>query len=275
MRHGREVRRVCEELHRRLDGGRVGLSDAATYFTCPPLDTPAVFGGVRLADAMVPGCLTAPATLAEMWTTLMWWINDGAPEDAKRYILPTIGGRVAKVVGYSPERFLLWAGKHADNRLAAGPDMLMIEGECTYGLADGKAYTTAQPFDYAYNAAAISAPTEHKTRDPGFRALWVRAKELGDEEAKVALGALKATSATKFLVLMPWLRLGVGSADTIGTLLQTSTDPVADVYRHLVPRVMDSKEFEKRVAKLDSRPLNPDAGYREKLWARMRKNGLI
>lgn len=279
MRHAREVRLALEILRSRLSGWTPSASTRSVphTFLCPPVLTNIKISGIKLGDLMIPPCYTPLVKLVEIFDQLIWWHNDGAPEEYRDRILDGLQGRARRFVGVSPERFVVWAGGHRDARLASTGGDLIVEGEVTFGIADGNIFSHENEFAWPNGVDSVYQETIETTRDTGFISLWERAEQLKDAEAKMLLAAVKVGSQTSINKMAPWVRtrkLKI-SAGATGALIEKSDDPIADLYRSLVPLRLNRGQFERMFGRLADRPLHLDDEMRKKLWDKCCRNDLV
>jgi hypothetical protein len=239
----------------------------------PPLNTEVVYAGVPIARLLVPDCHLSPRALAEAFSLFVWWVLDGAPPEYAEDATPGLPAPARKFIGASPIKFVLWACTGADLELALDPDkgVAMALGETTFGLADGMIYSDQKNEAFVFDASVLSEQRVIRSREPGFRALWNKARNSGRREAAMALAALlyaRVAGSSRWRTLVPWvmrpdLKSDCGAADIIAN----AEDPLASLYLLLVPDRMSKKVFEARLGRLADRPFEPSNAYRDHLWA--------
>lgn len=280
MKHSREMKIVLQALRDTLVGWPLPktIKSRRTRYTCPPLLGDDEFCGVKLRNIMSPTCYIPVGTLNDRFGELVWWINEGRPQSHKDYLFSGMTSASKKFIGYSPERFLIWAGNHKDVTLEVGDnDYLMAACENTFGLAEGQAYSTELSVPFTSFDSTLRSQTRHETRECSFIALLHRAKELGRDDAVAALGALRAHRDTRLDRMAPWVLLQSDPIDydLIGRVIAEANDPISEIYSLVVPARMTRDDFEKRLGALEARCLNPSQAQRRSLWAKLVRIGVI
>lgn len=279
MNHSTAVKRLSKKLRQDLAGWRLpDVPPKAIKVVCPPALTTDTYEGVSLSRVIVPVCRVKPDDLDSMFCDLVEWTVAGKDEAKKQDLLPHVPQAARKFVKYSIPRFILWASQCEDMRLSVSDNRLLCEGEITIGMAGGMLTGSRLCIDFPFYLDGLDESTVFSCRESVFHALWYRAQSLGNLKAQTALAALRAYSVHPLSKILTWttqVAAPTTVTDKIGDILVKSADPVADVYLLLVPHYTPRAYFERNIAKLDTRPLNPGQDYRYDLWEKLREAALI
>lgn len=267
MRHSRQVAAVMDMLRMDLEGWTIPRATKTITFTPPSLLTDESYAGVPLRYLMLP---SGPARLGPVATAFERLVSGGGGG-----LGLGLGPGVTSFVGQNPARLLLWASTRRDADLDMDLDegRMMVIGEETFGFADGKAYVPSGALDYEVDLVKLFEPEPYSTREVGFAALWKRAKRLNRHDARVALEAIRAYKPTPWRSIASWTWTKNVDTDLsmLGEIIYTSSDPIGEIYTHLVPNILSRKEFSNKIAPLEGRPLDPNSEARVKLWRQVAK----
>lgn len=279
MRHPPHVRNASNFLQADLAGWKYpGWSPRAVKVVCPPPLTTEQYKGIDLSRLIIPACISPLPLLQKNFSTLTQWVAEGKPDGVPPPKLEGVPVRVLTFVNYSLSRFTLWAAQHKDMRLLLSDSTILSDGVITVGIDDNKVIGAGIDVKMPLSMDGLDEPIEYKCKESVFVGLWRRAEELGLDDAKNALAALKAYSNQNIINTLGWAarkEVTPSVSTRIEKRLANSPDPLTDVYLMLVPIYFGRRFFESRIAPLSSRRLNPDDEYREMLWERLHDIGYV
>lgn len=263
MRQRKVVESVLSKLRMELDGWPRPTATTRLSFTPPSVLTEGTYAGHRLRDLVVP---STRFSLLEMAKSFDKFIVEGNHElklsPLEKYYLDN------NVVN-----LLVWAsalpGVDLDYSVEEG--RVMVLGEYSFGIADGKVYGLNVIKDFDGDIAKLTEPKRCHTRESGFAALYNHARRRKLTEALQALQVLRAYKLAPWRSMAPWTwSAGVtGVLSTLGEIIYTAEDPISELYIRLVPAHMDSASFTRRIGDPTNRSTDLDSEARYNLWKKL------
>lgn len=264
MRRRLEATKAITRLRIELQGWRLpSTTNRTVWFQPPPIYQDIRYGGARLKHVVVPTLNIELKTLGRLFDSMMLgrdW-TDGVPSGHRKFI------------NNDPVRLLTWASALEDTTLEVQPDagVIMLIGEYTFGLADGKIYGLDFTADSSYDVKDLLSVKPASSRDGGFVTLYRRATKLGKQEAKQALEYIRAYKVGEWSNTMPWIWQKSTECDLsfIGELIHTSDDPVSELYIYLVPNFVSSEWFFRYICDPINRPAGADDQFKLALFKKI------
>lgn len=265
MRQRKVVASVLGKLKLELDGWPQPTSTTRLSFTPPSVLTEETYAGHRLRDVLVPSTRFSLLDMAMGFDKL---IIDG---DHGLKLSPL----EAFFFDNNIVNWLVWAsavpGTDLDHSVEEG--RVMVLGEYSFGIADGKAYGLDVIKDFDADIAKLSEPKRCHTRESGFTALYNHARRRKLTDALRALQTLRAYKCAPWRSMAPWTwSSGVtGVLSTLGEIIYTSEDPIGELYIHLVPAYIDTASFSRRIGDPINRRTDFDSEARYALWKKLER----
>ena len=238
-------------------------------YKAPPMTTEAVFEAVPIRELMCPPTPDTGPETQQLFDTWMWphHTHEGDSVEDLTEADQLLCQYVTKRGDFGEQTVrLLFALSTAEGaRLAWDGNSIMVHhDECSYGIIDGVVHSR-----FCTGAKVVVDHREVLTRRPELRSMDThfyslyreanrRGKGLVDVLAAIHMGQPGFNFRRMAEMSVPKRTPSKTQMEAWLKILYNPKDPVAALYKQLVPKWMSSGQFTKVICSLGSRPLPPN-----------------